>query len=71
MSNTPVAIVDDKTLLREALFNNISYYNEVSIVLQAGDGADFLEQLKHLPAEQHPQVVLMDIEMPVMMALKP
>ena len=66
MSNTPVAIVDDKRLLREALFNNISYYNEVSIVLQAGDGADFLEQLKRLPAEKHPQVVLMDIEMPVM-----
>lgn len=66
MSNIPVAIVDDKRLLREALFNNISYYKEINIVLQAGDGADFLEQLKLLPALKHPQVVLMDIEMPVM-----
>ncbi|MES2064573.1 MAG: response regulator transcription factor [Bacteroidota bacterium] len=66
MSNIPVAIVDDKRLLREALFNSISYYKEISIVLQAGHGVDFLEQLKHWPAQKRPQVVLMDIEMPVM-----
>nr|WP_067056717.1 response regulator transcription factor [Mucilaginibacter sp. L294] len=66
MSNIPVAIVDDKRLLREALFNSISYYKEISIVLQASHGSDFLEQLKRQPAEKRPQVVLMDIEMPVM-----
>jgi DNA-binding NarL/FixJ family response regulator len=66
MSNIPVAIVDDKRLLREALFNSISYYKEISIVLQASHGSDFLEQLKQQPAEKRPQVVLMDIEMPVM-----
>ena len=66
MRNIPVAIVDDKRLLREALFNSISYYKEISIVLQACDGSDFLDQLKHLPAGERPQVVLMDIEMPVM-----
>ncbi|MBD1385221.1 response regulator transcription factor [Mucilaginibacter rigui] len=66
MSHIPVAIVDDKRLLREALVNNISYYKEIDIVLQAGDGAGFIEQLKPLAAEKRPQVVLMDIEMPVM-----
>lgn len=66
MSHITVAIVDDKRLLREALVNNISYYKEINIVLQAGEGSDFLEQLKLLPAEKRPQVVLMDIEMPVM-----
>ncbi|RYU89440.1 response regulator transcription factor [Mucilaginibacter terrigena] len=66
MSSIPVAIVDDKTLLREALFNNISYYKEISIVLQACDGANFLEGIKALKPEERPQVVLMDIEMPVM-----
>jgi len=66
MSNIPVAIVDDKRLLREALFNSISYYKEISIVLQASHGADFLEQLKHWHVQKRPQVVLMDIEMPVM-----
>ncbi|MBB5397267.1 DNA-binding NarL/FixJ family response regulator [Mucilaginibacter sp. AK015] len=66
MSTIPVAIVDDKTLLREALFNNLSYYNEISIVLQACDGSDFLDGLKALNPTERPQVVLMDIEMPVM-----
>jgi DNA-binding NarL/FixJ family response regulator len=66
MDPIQVAIVDDKRLLREALFNNISYYKEIDIVLQAGDGSDFLEQLRRQPARKRPQVVLMDIEMPVM-----
>jgi DNA-binding NarL/FixJ family response regulator len=66
MSSIPVAIVDDKRLLREALFNNISFYKEINIVLQAGDGVDFLNRLKAMRAFELPQVVLMDIEMPVM-----
>jgi DNA-binding NarL/FixJ family response regulator len=66
MSSIPVAIVDDKRLLCEALFNNIAYYKEINIVLQACNGAEFLEKLKETPAEKRPQVVLMDIEMPVM-----
>ncbi|MCO5936945.1 response regulator transcription factor [Mucilaginibacter sp. RB4R14] len=66
MSTIPVAIVDDKRLLREALLNNISYYREINIVLQACDGSEFLDALKKLSPKQRPQVVLMDIEMPVM-----
>lgn len=66
MSSIRVAIVDDKRLLREALVNNIANYKEIAIVLQAGDGMDFLNDLAGLRAEDRPQVVLMDIEMPVM-----
>lgn len=66
MSSIPVAIVDDKRLLREALFNNISYYKEINTVLQACDGSDFLDSVKKLKDSERPQVVLMDIEMPVM-----
>lgn len=66
MRKIPVAIVDDKQLLREALLNNISYYTEIDVVLQACNGANFLNALKTLSPEQLPQVVLMDIEMPVM-----
>jgi DNA-binding NarL/FixJ family response regulator len=35
-------------------------------VLEAKNGHDFLEQLKNLPKEKHPQAVLMDLEMPIM-----
>jgi DNA-binding NarL/FixJ family response regulator len=66
MSSIRVAIVDDKRLLREALFNNISYYKEINIVLQACDGSNFLDSIKKLKDSERPQVVLMDIEMPVM-----
>jgi DNA-binding NarL/FixJ family response regulator len=66
MSSISVAVVDDKTLLREALCNTISYYTEINIVLQACDGYSFLEKIKSLKEEERPQVVLMDIEMPVM-----
>jgi len=41
-------------------------FKEIELVLEAKNGHDFLEQLKHLPIGKHPQVVLMDIEMPVM-----
>jgi DNA-binding NarL/FixJ family response regulator len=61
-----VAIVDDKRILRQSLTDNITYYKEVDVVLQAADGSAFLEGMKNLKAEERPQVVLMDIEMPVM-----
>ncbi|MEO6150130.1 MAG: response regulator transcription factor [Mucilaginibacter sp.] len=61
-----VAIVDDKRLLRHALNDQIAYYKELTVVFQAGDGSEFLQKMKELDANERPQVVLMDIEMPVM-----
>ncbi len=61
-----IALVDDKRLLRTTLAEQLSSYEEIKVVLQAGDGNDFLTKMKALPIEQHPQVVLMDIEMPEM-----
>ncbi len=61
-----IAIVDDKRLLRQALYDQLAYYKELDIVFQAEHGLDFLEKMKALDAAQRPQVVLMDVEMPVM-----
>ena len=61
-----IAIVDDKRLLRASLAEQISYYEEVKVVLQSSDGEDFLTSMNALNASQRPQVVLMDIEMPIM-----
>jgi len=61
-----IALVDDKRIVRNTLAEQISYYKEITVVFQANDGSEFLENMKALAADMRPQVVLMDIEMPVM-----
>ena len=61
-----IAIVDDKSQNRISLSEKINYSGEIEIVLTARNGNDFLEQLKKMPAGKHPQLVLMDIDMPEM-----
>lgn len=57
-----VAIVDDKPYLRNSLREKLaSIENEIQIIMEAGDGSDFLKQMKTVV--QKPDVVLMDIEM--------
>ncbi len=63
---TRIAIVDDKQINRTTVKEKITSFKEIELVLEAKNGHDFLEQLKQLPAQRHPQVVLMDLEMPVM-----
>jgi DNA-binding NarL/FixJ family response regulator len=63
---TRIAIVDDKQINRTTVKEKIMFYKEIELVLEAKNGHDFLEQLKHLPVNKHPQVVLMDLEMPLM-----
>jgi DNA-binding NarL/FixJ family response regulator len=38
----------------------------VQVVLSAVNGVDFITQLNNIPLDKHPQVILMDIEMPEM-----
>ncbi len=64
--NIPVAIVDDKRLLRSSLAEQLSYYGDITVVMQAVNGNDFLRQMDELEPKNHPLVVLMDIEMPEM-----
>lgn len=61
-----IAITDDKRLIRSNLVEQLSYYEEITVVFQAADGMEFLENMKNLSPTELPQVVLMDIEMPVM-----
>jgi len=61
-----IALVDDKRIIRNTLAEHIGYYKEITIVFQANDGSEFLENMKSLSTDARPQVVLMDIEMPVM-----
>jgi DNA-binding NarL/FixJ family response regulator len=63
---TRIAIVDDKQINRTTVKEKTTSFKEIELVLEAKNGHDFLEQLKQLPAQRHPQVVLMDLEMPIM-----
>lgn len=62
----PIAIVDDSSESRLFLADQMRYAEEMHIVFTAENGVDFLEQMRALPRQQHPSVVLMDIEMPQM-----
>ncbi len=61
-----VAIVDDSYQIIASLADELMSTKQVEIVLKACNGEDLLAKLKSIPIEQHPQVILMDIEMPVM-----
>ena len=62
----PIAIVDDSTHHRLFLEEQIGYFDDIKVCFAADDGQDFLNQMQRLPQNQHPLVVLMDIEMPQM-----
>ncbi|MEM1324120.1 MAG: response regulator transcription factor [Bacteroidota bacterium] len=59
-----IGIVDDRQINRRTVIEKLYGYSEFHIVLQASNGRDFLEQCKL--AEELPDVVLMDLEMPEM-----
>lgn len=61
-----IAIVDDSYQIIASLAEELIRTNQVEIVLKARNGEDYLLQLKNIPVNQHPQLVLMDIDMPVM-----
>ena len=62
----PIVIVDDKSQNRISLCEQIKYFSGLEVLFTAENGKDFLEQMKRLPRNEFPKVVLMDIEMPVM-----
>ena len=57
-----VLVVDDQRLVREGLTALLELGDDLELVGVAADGAQALD----LVAEQHPDVVLMDLRMPVM-----
>lgn len=59
-----LAIVDDRAQVRTTIQSRIGYTNEIKVVFTALNGRNFLESMNELPAAKHPEVVLMDIDMP-------
>jgi NarL family two-component system response regulator LiaR len=55
-------IVDDHQMVREGLKVLLSTYDDIEVVCEAADGSEAVEQC----AAERPDVVLMDVMMPVM-----
>ncbi len=66
MNKIHVLVVDDHTIFRQGLCSLLARRKGIEIVGQAEDGKQALAQV----AELHPDVVLMDIAMPVMNGLE-
>ena len=59
----PIAIIDDHTLFRQGLISLLSEFSEVNIVFDAANGTEMKEKIDLHPL---PEVILMDISMPVL-----
>jgi DNA-binding NarL/FixJ family response regulator len=59
-----VAIVDDKLNNRKVIADKLSMHKFFTVVMNACNGEDFLDQMALLSEDDLPHIVLMDLEMP-------
>jgi len=61
-----IAIVDDRDHVRDTLEKRLQYTGEIKVVQTSCNGEDFLIYMKSTQPLNQPEVVIMDIEMPVL-----
>ncbi|MEO5967627.1 MAG: response regulator transcription factor [Ferruginibacter sp.] len=61
-----IAIADDQLVNRKTIKQNLADDKGIEIIFEAKNGIDFFEKLNSLNPEERPQLVLMDIDMPLM-----
>ncbi len=61
-----IAIVDDRDHVRDTLETRLQYTNEIKVIHTACNGKEFLNYMKSSQPLSQPEVVIMDIEMPVL-----
>jgi RNA polymerase sigma factor (sigma-70 family) len=61
-----IAIVDDQVINRKNIHQVLQRQQDVQITMEAMNGEDFLNQLKECESADLPELVLMDIDMPIM-----
>lgn len=64
--HTKIAIVDDKLIVRNAIKDKLHPCPQIKIVMEASDGEEFLNKMQNSKPDQHPEIILMDLEMPRM-----
>ena len=60
-----IAITDDKKVLRQSVAERLAETGRVEMLFEAENGEDFLYKMGQRTGFRQPQVVLMDIEMPL------
>lgn len=63
---TYIAIVDDKQSVCRALKDGLKRFDDLEVIITAQNGKDFLEKMRESSQAVLPDIVLMDIDMPVM-----
>ncbi|MCL9804981.1 response regulator transcription factor [Flavobacterium amniphilum] len=63
MKKNTVAIIEDHTLLSEAIAGVVEKFDQFEVAFLCKNGADLIETLKKKPL---PKIVLMDVNMPIM-----
>jgi DNA-binding NarL/FixJ family response regulator len=61
-----IAIVDDKKNIANTIKAGLERFGDCEVILMAENGRDFLEQMREARRTVEPQLVLMDIDMPIM-----
>jgi len=61
-----IVIVDDRDHVRDTLESRLQYTNEIKVIQTSCNGEEFLSYMKSIQLLQQPEVVIMDIEMPVL-----
>jgi DNA-binding NarL/FixJ family response regulator len=61
-SKIKVIICDDHVLFRQGIKSTLSFYQNIDVIGEAGDGVQLMHLLKHMT----PNVILLDINMPIM-----
>jgi DNA-binding NarL/FixJ family response regulator len=61
-----IALTEDNLLNRETFMQKLEVARNLELVFSAANGKDCLEKLKATPLHLMPQVVFMDLEMPVL-----
>jgi DNA-binding NarL/FixJ family response regulator len=66
MERIKIAIADDKKSNRIVLADKLGRNSLFEVRLEAANGREFLDKMSALKPPEYPQIVLMDLEMPVM-----
>ena len=61
-----VALVDDHAIVRQGLASMFRDFDQITLLIIATNGQDFLNQLEEQPVD----IVLLDIEMPVLSGIQ-
>lgn len=61
-----IAIVDDKVSNRKSIIERVNKIPDIKILFEADNGKTFLNKLHQTPIDEHPHLILMDLDMPIM-----